>query len=254
MMNNFIDNEDVFTGSLTDSERNEILDEVSDDVLISIIKDQISNEDDSYNNIDHISSLEKRYNNIVTYYSSDPELLLMLVDRRDKFYKEIEKALTEKLSITIDEELNDRYLVIKALYNHFILNINDTYLNFFMKFIENNKKTLINLKEQGKSIDAFALKKKIKNKDLITLLSNLYPIIDYIIDLELQSSFVFKSTFEEGEVNSFILNNNISKIILGDDFVYNFLGRLKEERNNYFKIALSLQTMLYEKYVNEESL
>lgn len=247
-----LDNEiedDEFVGFLTDMEKFKIIEELSDEILISVVKDQINNINlDSYQRNNHLDIFEKRYQNVVNYYKNNDILIEELNNVRDDYYGQIEKELNKVFGIYIDEELTDRYLIIKALYSHFVLNNKAVYINFLLKFIEDNRQSLINIKETSKSVEAFILKKKYKNKELINLLSNLYPIVDYILELELEPSLILKNTFEEGEVNSFIIHNNLSKIHLADDFSEKFLNCIKKNRNNYFIVVTNLLQILKQRY------
>lgn len=232
-------------GFLTDSEKNSILEELSDELLINTVKDQIKNNTfDLFEKKGHIELFEKRYSNTLNYYQDNPELVQELTELRDRFYMQIESCLEQRYGIKIEEDLSDRYLIINAIYSHLVVNSKNTYINFFLNFIQNNRSTLATVTDIKKSVDTLILKKKFKNKEILNILTNLSPIIDYIMNLELDPEEILRLSMEEGEINSFIIYNNISRILFDSTFRDNFMNTIREDRSNYFNLLSSLRQLL----------
>lgn len=236
---------ELINGSLTDSERFNILESLSDEILIESIKDQImSNKFELFEKESLIDIFEKRYSNVLNYYKDDVSMTQELDELRTKFFLEIEKSLYNRFGISINEDLSERYLILKSLYNHLVLNNKDSYVNFFLDFINKNKDSITTSIEATKSIESFVMKKQNMDKDIITILTNLHPIVNYIMDVELDNIDVFEATLEDGEVDSFIIKSNISKLTLDNSFRDKFIDVIKGNNHNYFITVTSLHQAL----------
>lgn len=236
-------------GFLTDSEKHLILEELSDELLINTIKDQIKN--NSFELLEkkgHISLFEKRYINTLNYYKDNPDLVQQLEELRDNFYTQIEECLAERYGIRIDEELSDRYLLINAIYSHLVVNRKNTYINFFLNFIQTNRSSLATITDIKKSVDTLILKKKFKNKEILGILTNLGPIIDYVLNLELEPTEILRLSMEEGEINSFFIYSNMSKIQADNTFCDKFMDTIREDRTNYFNLLSTLRQLLTDEF------
>lgn len=111
------------------------------------------------------------------------------------------------------ENVNEAMELGTVLYNFFILRYQKNITRFIYKYIIKNKKSLVeefSHLQKKKDVTTISMKKKIKNKDDILILSNLPTIVNYIISLELDSDdfllYVSDEEYYEGTYITTLIN------------------------------------------------
>lgn len=247
------DNEDYI---LSDLEKKDIINNLTDDLLIENILEQIAKPSVNFFNMtNYIEIFKERLTYLKNIYKENNEFLNDLKDIEIKFYDEIFTAICKKFNITTDDSNLNIIDITEYLYIFFILNYKENLIYFYTDFIIKNKESLakaFNEKEMDvKKISVTSLKKIFSNKNDVTILASLRNIIDFInndedIDnLELIEN-ICCSDIEEA-TNYFIKKSFIDDMSLAvnKDFVKIFLSPIINKTEGYSFIITEVNTNLY---------
>lgn len=141
---------------------------------------------------------------------------------------------TYNLGMDIDLINSDEELINKttALYNFLILRYKKNICKFIYSFIRKNKKILLELFEgqaKKKDITSISLKKQIKNKDIIILISNLSTIIKYILNLEIEPVDFMQYACNDDYYEGGIVLDMINSQEISENFVPIYMNLILDE-------------------------
>lgn len=241
----------------TQTEREEFLGKLSDNILITNIKEQlIKNEglfEESPNNL--LEVFDDRYFYIVNLYSDDEIMINNCNLIKENLYKEILNTLINKYQFSteiFDTEISDDnfYYYIRGLYEFFILDYYKNIVKFFSNYIINNKKELINLYKENlskykKDLSFKYYSKLMNSNEKAILLYNIEDIIKDYISLENNYDEFIKDiiNLENYNINMSIMNDlfveNKYESYLSNEFLINFFNNIFDENKqiNYVIIT-----------------
>lgn len=231
MENNF----DTFV--ISDCERDEISSKLSDEIIISNIRDQLNSPillNSADNNI--LKYFDERYDYIVKAYSSDKTLIDNCKEIRKNIYTEICNKIIERFNITTSlldfTDSDDFYFYVRELYRFFIINYKINLISFFKNYIISNKKELIkNYKGESdkKDLSFKSLKNLFKSNDNIFVVYNYENIINDFINMNEDYEIIFKSLIETDpfeltlhSIDELIMENKFDTYINGPKFLKEF--------------------------------
>ena len=222
---------------ISDCERDEISSKLSDEIIITNIRDQL----DSpilLNSIDNniLKYFDERYDYIIKTYADDKTLIDNCKEIRKGIYTEICNKIIERYSITtslLDNTDNeDFYFYVRELYRFFIINYKDNLVNFFKSYIISNRKELIkNYKTSSdkKDLTFKSLKLLFKNNDNIFIVYSYENIIQDFIEVNEDFEIVFKTLIETDpyeltfhSIEELIIDNKFDTYINGPKFLKEF--------------------------------
>lgn len=172
-----------FTDRFTD----ETLSELPIDLLLSNIKDQVDTPQSTVNYFDPI--LEK-LEQIKSEYMEDTEKREEYETLKNDLAHEIIDIITNAYEITVDEENiygDEAMELAEALYIFFVVDYQEVIQRFFYRYIRQNKASLAaGFKDDSdkKDVTTVSTKKKIKDKDLATIVINLSEVVNQIIEMD----------------------------------------------------------------------
>lgn len=183
-----------------------------------------------------ISVLEDSYNMIDELVEDNPDEKDKLLNKiRDFFmFTLIEMDKTYNLGIELDDIGSDEELIYKtsALYNFLILRYKKNMCKFLYSYIKKNRKTILELFQdvaKKKDITTISLKKQIKNKDVILLISNLSTIIKYILSLEISSADFIQYACDDDYYEGGIVLDMVIKGEVSEDFFTPYKNLIVDE-------------------------
>lgn len=172
-----------------------------------------------------------------TYGESDDAIRninTLIVDFFGFIIREIDKKFDLSINVNFDD-VDETMETGMVLYNFLILRYKKNINKFLFHYITKNKKKIVEVFQgnyKKKDVTSNALKKKIKNKDDVLILSNLPSIIKYIMNLDLEPEEFLTYTsknelYESGYIIKFIatgnlLGNFVDKYlhVIQDDYEY----------------------------------
>jgi hypothetical protein len=138
-----------------------------------------------------------------------------------------------------------------VLYYFLILRYRKNVTKFLYRFILKNKKKLVEEFEgqyKKKDVTTISLKKKMKNKDDILIISCLPNIIKYIMNLDIEPMDFLKYSANDESYEGNYINNMILEGVLIGDFIESYLDIIQED---YDYVLDEIQTDIKLKLMNK---
>lgn len=187
------------------------------------LRDQIHNLD---SNVNYVSPIENKFRIIMSEYELDADIKKSAIDVMLSFHLFIINEISESFDLDIDTE-NKNHLdisdIANSLYEFLVIKARRNITKFFSSFIIKNKKSLVEdyQSDTKKDLSSTILKKAIKNKDDIILLSKSPSII---------RGLVFNMDFDDNDVLKMIVDTefhglNVRRMKTSDVFHGNFMNK-----------------------------
>lgn len=211
----------------SDVEIDNFLADLPFDLIRENIKKQLTNPIDI--RIDYLEGIFDKYNVAREMYE-DKDMIESITSTVQSFCMEIIRYISDTFNMDIDvERVSSEYDNIetcKFIYEFMILRYKQNISRFLYKFIKNNKKSIVdNFTDNKKDISTLAYKKVIKNKDDLTIISNLPEIIKYIIDLDVSPEvFIDTCVGNNGAYQGMRVRELISDNIIVGNFVDTYIS------------------------------
>ena len=187
----------------TNIELNSLLAELPFELIKQNIIDQIN--DPVTTHVNYIDVIIDKCSAFKEIHSEDEDLIKELNDKINEFFIFIVTKIDNKFDLGLDinsiASSTEIVNVGVVLYEYFILRYIKNISKFITKFIIKNKKSIAENYSDvtKKDVSTLAFKKQIKNKDDLTIITNLPSIIKYIINLEIEPEYFI--TFSTGSDN-----------------------------------------------------
>lgn len=170
--------------------------------------------------------------------------LLTEMNNRFNLGLDINDILSRKHSTILD--------ITEALYLFFVINYTKNIRKFFVKFILSHQDELAELSDSSKRKDVTTttMRKKVPNKNIAIILSNLDNIVGYIASLEIDPED-FISYFNASKFEVFVITDMINEGLIDGDFVNTLMSELKYTNKGYSfihdTIMLGIRNSIYKK-------
>lgn len=191
------DNDDL---DLVKQEFDEVIMNISEDIMIDNIKEQIEDSNnkkfytDQYHK-DFFNYFEIRFNFILERYKEDNDILNRTKDVYNDILNQIQESIQNTYELDIEFEgdilIEEKSAYIKALYYFFVLNKKELLNNLFINYIENNISYLSktyqnNLEDEVNSSLSYSNLKKTIDNEYTAMIYSIPEIIEsvYISDNE----------------------------------------------------------------------
>lgn len=239
-----------------------MLDALADELMIANIKEQINASLlFSSNPVNYLEKFDSRYNFLLNRHKDNPDLVRNIKDVKEKFYFEVNREIEKKFDIKVNFDSKVNSFIVKCLYEFFILGLTDNLITFLYNLIIKNKKSLsMEFEDNKKSIDHAALKKILKNKGDIVILTNIYSIVSTLAEPEYDYKDILRIIIEEdpNEKNNYMISQLMLKddsyenLEIGNDFSARLLSPVRQREGDYNQIIIKLQAMLYENFIKKD--
>lgn len=212
----------------SDLELDSLLSDLPIEVIKESIKEQIS--DPLSTNIDYVNTIVEKCSVLRKEFAENEDALAQINDLLDNFFRFLITEIDNKFDLTIDvsdESVDSLILIGEILYNFLILRYKKNISRFIYKFIIKNKKSLVEQFEKQskkKDVTSISLKKQIKNKDDILLISNLPNVIKYIMNLYIEPLDFLKYACDDEYYEGTILRQMILTSKVVGNFVTEYLN------------------------------
>lgn len=206
-------------------------------------------------NVNYIENVIDKFRELLNAYGEIDDarsnINALIVD----FFGFIIKEIDEKFDLSIEVDYNDiqeTMEVGECLYKFFILRYKKNLTKFFYKYITKNKKKIVEEFDgeyKRKDVTSISLKKKIKNKDDVLIISNLPTIIKYIMDLEIEPAEFISYATNDSLYEGTYLNNFILQGRLLGNFVTDYLNLILQDYDYVLdEIQTDIKIKLMKKY------
>ncbi len=227
----------------SDLEIDSLLTDLPFDLMKENLRDQIN--DPLSTTINYVNVIMEKCDIIKQDYYEHSDVLNNINSSLRNFFDFIITEIDNKYRLDIDlSDQNDKTVILigEALYNFLILRYKKNIGRYIYTYIVRNRKSLIELLDKvpkKKDVTSISLRKKIKNKDDILIISNLPTLIKHIINLNIDAldfiRYACNDEYYEGNmIKHLIVNGNIT-----GNFVVNYLNLLI---NEYDEIIDEIQT------------
>lgn len=183
-----------------------------------------------------ISVLEDSYKMIDNLTEGNPDEREKLLNSIRDFFVFTLTTMDEVYGLDIDIDLidSDDELINKttSIYNFLILRYKKNMYEFLYTFIKKNRKYIIEQFQdvaKKKDITSIALKKQIKNKDVILLISNLSTIIKYILSLDIEAEEFINYSCGDDYYEGIVVLNMVQSGEISGKFVDTYTSFIIDE-------------------------
>lgn len=233
----FLDSEEYELQSSLD------IDSLLADLPLELMKENIKEQinDPLSNNTDYIGVIMDKCLVLKQEYQDDEDGMNTINNYLREFCQFIIDEVSAKFDFEVnivEDDLSKIQKIAICLYKFLIIRYKKNIAKFIYEYIAKNKKRLVEQFEalaKKKDVTTLSLKKQIKNKDDVLIISNLPTIIKYIFGLQIEPidfiSYSCNEKYYEGTV--------IKKMILDNEITGNFIP-------NYFDLALDEDDVLDE--------
>lgn len=249
---------------LTEKDIDQILNSVSDDLIIQNIEEQIENvfsNEVSGSKLYYLSYFTNRYNYITKKYSDNKDIMDRLNKSIIEVFSRVQELIENKFKFSLELidslDIDMMMEIIENIYQFFIIDFNTNCSNLVFNYITNERKDLVKSYKNTvnrKDLTYINLKKFITNENII-IIYNIDDIIDGmdiqaiedIIDLmtkddpDLVSNYIIRSLFMDEKYGYVTFNESLNKLIC--DFLkgnYPLKMNIKCRLTNYFN-ALNME-------------
>lgn len=169
------------------------------DLIIEHIRAQINR---SYGSINYLNTVSDKLSYMETEYEDDSDTIFKINEMRVMVFSEVAEILKEFFNIDLNIDYNfpkEAEEIVSDLYQFFIVNSRKTTLKFLNNFIKEQKKTIVEeleLTKPNKDVVTTSYRKKLKSVD-VKIISNLYEVVDHILNLEVPDDRFLEYTRNE---------------------------------------------------------
>lgn len=230
MQEQYIDDLDV--GNIGRTSTESLLESLSLEIMETCIRDQICGERSS--DRDFLGTVINKFNAIVENGEMDTVRSIKneILDWTNRLILTIVHEYNLGYNNPGEESLEDLD-ILESLYHFFVLNRKEYVKEFFINYIEINKRQLIDMMGiggRGSDVTTIANRRKNINTLNIPILSNIAEVIHYIINNVPIDPDTFLDTVDDGEVYISNVKYYFDCGILAGDFFFKYV---EDEVGNY---------------------
>lgn len=234
----------------SDTEIDLLLVDLPIDLIKEQLKDQIVNP--LYTNVNYVETVVDKFRLLSEEYGDNEDAIKNINNFISDFFLFIINEIDERFGLEIEVDESCLQEVIETglvLYNYLILRYKKNIIKFLYKFIMKNKKRLVEEFEgyKKKDVTSISLKKKIKNKDDVIILSNLPYIIKFILDLEIEPLDFLNYSSSNNYYEGLYISNLIEEGNLVGNFVDKYLEVIKQDRDVLDEVLADVKLKILKK-------
>ena len=191
-----------------------ILDVTNHELLMESIKNQLRG---GYKS--NINQLEVYLDNIDNLLEGieDNDIVRRIDDLKEQTILKVIKYIKKKFQFDIYTDDLDVCNIAGTLYDFFIFNNRENIINFYINYINNNKKSLIKHLENNNDIELAVNKKLIKNTTNALIISKMYEIINIVKNADIGNEDFLRTIIGR---NDDYACTQISKLLDADRFSF----------------------------------
>lgn len=224
------------------------------DLPIDLIKEQLKAQINNplYTNVNYVETVVDKFRLLSEEYGDNEDAIKNINNFISDFFLFIINEIDERFGLEIEVDESCLQEVIETglvLYNYLILRYKKNITKFLYKFIMKNKKRLVEEFEgyKKKDVTSISLKKKIKNKDDVIILSNLPYIIKFILDLEIEPLDFLNYSSSNNYYEGLYISNLIEEGNLVGNFVDKYLEVIKQDRDVLDEVLADVKLKILKK-------
>lgn len=245
-----IDNENFETSS--DLQKFILLSELPIQLMKENLQEQINSPLSLRNN--YLEVIFEKAQAIKEMYPDDIDTIMQINDLVTYVCSFVLDQINEVYDICINYE-NDDIVKLQEktsiIYNYLILRYKKNINKFIYKYIIKHKKSLVESFETGgkrKDVTSLSLKKQIKNKDDIGVVSNITPMVKHIINLNVDPEIFIDYSFSDGYYEGCMMQDFYRDCEIVGSFIPKYFDLLVDDYEEVLdEIIMSVKTKIIQK-------
>jgi len=220
----------------SDLEIDTLLSDLPFDLIRENVKEQIN--DPLWSNVNYINVILEKRDLLRKQYDNNSDALKSIDNQIYDFFRFIITEINDKFDLGIDVddfETEEAIEYGEIFYNFFILRYKKNISKFITKFIVKNKKVFVEKfenVEKKRDVTQISLKKQIKNKDDLIILSNLPEVIKFIFYLDIDNLDFIKYCCRDDLYEAIKIKDLIITARLTGNFVREYMTLIKDKYDN----------------------
>lgn len=216
------------------------IDSLLADLPFNLVKESINEqiEDPLSTSIDYVNTIVEKCDILKEDFEDNQEAIDEINSSLGDFFNYIIKQMSDTFDFTIDAEDEDISSLVamgEALYNFLVLKYKKNITRFIYKYIIKNKKILVeqfSKLAKSKDVTSISLKKQIKNKDDVLILSNLPNVIKHIIHLDIEPIDFLKYACDDEYYEGTIIKQMLLNGKIVGNFITNYFDPITDSHND----------------------
>lgn len=220
------------------------------DFLLATIQEQIK--DPLSNNVNYVESMTDTLDELERQYEEDPDNMAQIKALRTRIFNTITVEISNRFNMGYEPDLDDLYtLSVRAIsmYDFLILNYRRNVRRFLYNFIIKDRKRLIEEYkhyQKKKDVSSLNLKKKLRHKDDVVILSNLPEVVNGVLSLDVDAAEFLSLASDNAD--AVILQNMVLNGQIDSNFTSTYLQYVLNEHDSVVdSILVDVRMRLSEK-------
>lgn len=242
-----------------EEEKDNIVNRLSDDLLIDSLKEQIDHQIViTFNPTNFLSVFNNRFAVLTTKYQDYEELMKKFNDIKLNLFMNVLSGIENKFDIDSNMEpeymsRDNYYYYVKKMYEFFVLDYRKNLVEFVVNYIHANKTEIIRgykASTDKKDLGVIALRRSLTDLEDVVVIHNIEDIVSNIVNsTDIESEYIIETIIEGDESESRFLAaeelfvQSITDGSLGKNFSEIFLKPLVDD-NSSFEVLNDIKNQL----------
>lgn len=183
-----------------------------------------------------------------------------ITEHRNLFTMFLLGELERKFDLGMDVESMSEHAIeelTRACYEFFVIGFRENVNNFLLNYIMSNKMSLSALFDdeyKRKDVMTMNMKKQLKSREDVLILSNLPDVINYILTQDHQNEDFLELCSEPGEYTAELIKSSNNAFTLAGNFVINILNEIKFAHNDVIDdFSANIKLAMLESIMSEDN-
>lgn len=248
MQDQYID--ELCVDDIPNTSTDSLLESLSLEIMETSIMDQING--DRLSDRDFLGTVIDKFNAIVN--NSDPDTIRGISNEMIDWSERLILAIVHEYNLGYNnpgEDSLENLDILESLYHFFVLDRKQYTKDFFIKYIDINKRQIIDamgISGRGTDITTIANRKKNINKLNVPILSNLTEVIQFIMNNSDITPELFLEIIDEGEVYTSNVRYYFETGMIVGSFFYKYVeeevGSYTDEVSGELRTAIRMNLSL----------
>lgn len=239
MINSSIQNE------LDSKSVEDLLDSLSLDIMKDNIKQQIYEESDSRR--DFLDTVLTKFQFIISNGDFDEDVRDTINTEVHDFCTEIIDYIVSRYDLMYEEQPSSVMDVAETLYKFFVIQKESNTKDFLIKYIDENKQSIVDGLGLEKGTDVMSLASSHKTDDVndIKIISNVDAIMNYIVSLKISTEEFLEVLSCDGEYYSSKFKEFVDSDMINGDFVSEYLSDVINDYDSVYSTNIRNEIRMY---------
>ena len=223
----------------------DLLDSLSLDIMKDNIKQQIYEESDSRR--DFLDTVLTKFRFIISNGDFDEDVRDTINGEINDFCNDIIDYIVGRYELMYEEQPSSILEVAETLYKFFVIQKESNVKEFFIRYIDENKQSIVDGLGLEKGTDVMSLASSHKTDDVndIKIISNVDAVMNYIVSLRISTEEFLEILSCDGEYYASKFKDFVDSDILNGNFVSEYLTDVINDYDSIYSTNIRNELRMY---------